>query len=193
MYYIKTNSLVIRVREVGEATRYFCIVGTVIRWLLLLLLILILIWLAAISPPWGELTTAFVVCSFGFSKTKFSLIPEVSRSLFVHSLHLQTLVNVNIAFWILQSAHAIQGSLINNKGFLFRLLLAAGGELIISDLNPYRLFPLHWWLIRNDLDALISAFPIIKTSTGLNVLELLLSITMINYSSTSSIWLWHNC
>ena len=40
----------VRVREGGEATRYFCIVGTVIRWLLLLLLILILIWLAAVIP-----------------------------------------------------------------------------------------------------------------------------------------------
>ena len=29
-------------REGSEATRYFCIVGTVIRWLLLLLLILVL-------------------------------------------------------------------------------------------------------------------------------------------------------
>ena len=34
----------IRVREGGEATRYFCIVGTVIHWLLLFLLILTLIW-----------------------------------------------------------------------------------------------------------------------------------------------------
>ena len=46
-----------RVREGGEATRYFWIFGTVIRWLLLLLLILILIWMAAISPPQGGLTT----------------------------------------------------------------------------------------------------------------------------------------
>ena len=50
----------------------------------------------------------------------------------------------NIAFLILQSGHSIQGSLINNKGFLCRLLLAAGGELVISDLNPYRLFPQYW-------------------------------------------------
>ena len=46
--------------------------------------------------------TAFVVSSFGlsytFSKTNFSLILEVSRNLFVHRLHLQALVNVNIAF-----------------------------------------------------------------------------------------------
>ena len=91
-------------REGGETKRYFCIVGTVIRWLLLLLLILTpssgLV--AAISPPQGELTTAFVVSSLGlpytFSKTNFSLILEVSRNLFVHSLHLQALVNVNIAF-----------------------------------------------------------------------------------------------
>ena len=59
----------IRVREGGEATRSFCIVGTVIRWLLLLLLILTIIWLAAISPPYGELTTAFVASSFGLSYT----------------------------------------------------------------------------------------------------------------------------
>ena len=39
---------------------------------------------------------------------------------------------------------SIQGSLSNNKGFLFRLLLAAGRELIISDLSPYRLFPQYW-------------------------------------------------
>ena len=40
-----------------------------------------------------------MVCSFGllytFSKTNFGLIPEVSRDFFVHSLHLQSLVNVN--------------------------------------------------------------------------------------------------
>ena len=35
----------------GEATRCFCFVGTVIRWMLLLMLILTLIWLAAISRP----------------------------------------------------------------------------------------------------------------------------------------------
>ena len=49
---------------------------------------LTLIWLAAISPPQGELTTASVVSSLGlsytFSKTNFTLIPEVSRNLFVH-------------------------------------------------------------------------------------------------------------
>ena len=75
----------------------------------------------------------------------------------------------------------MQGSLINNKGFLFRLLTAAGRELIISYLNPYRLhvFPQYWRLIRNDPDALISAFPTIMIVTGLNVLESLLSITMI--------------
>ena len=38
-------------------------------------------------------------------------------------------------------------------------------------------------MIQNDPDALISAFPIIMIATGLNVLESLLSITMINYSS----------
>ena len=37
-------------RQGGEAMRYFCIVRTVIRWLLLLLLILTFIWLAAVSP-----------------------------------------------------------------------------------------------------------------------------------------------
>ena len=57
----------IRVREGGEATRYFCIVGTAIRWLLWLLLSLALIWLTAISPPQGELTTAFVVSSLDLS------------------------------------------------------------------------------------------------------------------------------
>ena len=31
-------------------------------------------------------------------KKEFSLIPEVSRTLFVHSLHLQALFNVNMAF-----------------------------------------------------------------------------------------------
>ena len=58
-------------------------------------------------PPVGELTTVFVVCSFGlsqtFSKINFSLIPEVSRSLFVDGSHLESLVNVNTAFWILWS------------------------------------------------------------------------------------------
>ena len=82
-----------RVREGGEATRYFCIVRTAIRWLLLLLLILTLIWLAAISLTQRELTTAFVVSSLGlsytFSKTNFSLIPEVSINLFVHSFYLE--------------------------------------------------------------------------------------------------------
>ena len=100
-------------------------------------------------------------------------------------------MNVNIAFCILQSDHSIQGSLINDKGFLFRLFLAAGAELIISDLNPDRLLPQYWRLIRNDLDALLSAFPTIMIATGLNVLELL-SITMVDYSSTSSMWLWHS-
>ena len=57
--------------------------------------------------------------------------------------------------------HSVQGSLINNKGFHFRLLLVTGGKSIISDLNPYRLFPQYWLLIRNDPDALISAFPTI--------------------------------
>ena len=49
-----------------------------------------------------EIRAVFVVCSFGllhtFSKTNFSLILKISRSLFVYSLHLQALVNVNIAF-----------------------------------------------------------------------------------------------
>ena len=60
------------------------------------------------------------------------------------------------------------------------LLLAAGGELIISDLNPYRLFLHYWLLIRNDPNASISAFPTIMFATGLNVLESVLSITMID-------------
>ena len=86
----------------------------------------------------------------------------------------------------------MQGSFINNKEFLFRLLLAPGGELIISDLNPYRLFLQYWVLTRNDPDALISAFPTIMIATGLNILQSLLSITMINYYSTSGKWLWHS-
>ena len=54
----------------------------------------------------------------------------------------------------------------NNKGFLFRLLLLAPGrELIISDLNPCRLLPQYWLLIRNDPDALVSAFPTIMIAT----------------------------
>ena len=74
----------------------------------------------------------------------------------------------------------------------FRLLLAAGGELIISDINPYKFFPQYWLLIRNDPDALIFDFPTIMIATGLNVLESLLSISMINYSIESSRWLWHS-
>ena len=65
----------------------------------------------------------------------------------------------------------------------------AGGELIISDLNPYRLFSQYWLLIRTDPDALISDLPKIMIATGLNVLESLLSITMINYFSALSMWL----
>ena len=57
--------------------------------------------------------------------------------------------------------------------------------LIISDLSPYRLLFQYWLLIRNDPDALISAFPTIMIAIGLNVSESLLSITMINYYSTS--------
>ena len=71
-----------RVREGGEATRCFCIVGTVVCWLLSLLLIL---------------SFVALICQT-FSKTNSSLITEVSTSLFVHNLHLQALVNVNIAF-----------------------------------------------------------------------------------------------
>ena len=67
--------------------------------------------------------------------------------------------------------------------------MAAGGELIISDLNPYRFFPHYWRLIRNDPDALIFDFPAVMIATGLDVLEWLLSISMINYSSESSMWL----
>ena len=40
-----------RVREGGEATSYFCIVGTAIRWLLLLLFILTGRLLAATGGP----------------------------------------------------------------------------------------------------------------------------------------------
>ena len=75
-----TECISLRVREGGEATRYFWIVGTAIRWLLLLLLILTLIWLAVISPPQEEPTTAFLVSSLGlsytFSKTNFSKCQE---------------------------------------------------------------------------------------------------------------------
>ena len=60
---------------------------------------------------------------------------------------------------------------------------------MISDLNPYRLFPQYWLLTRNDPDALISAFPVIMIATGLNVPESLLSIIMINYHSPSGKWL----
>ena len=104
-------------------------------------------------------------------------------------IYCQALVNVNIAFWILQSDHSIQGCLIDNKGFLFRML-AADSELMISDLNPYRLFPQYWGLIQNESDALISAFSTIMIAAGLNVLESQLSLSMINYSYTSSMWLW---
>ena len=45
--------------------------------------------------------------------------------------------------------------------FLFTLLLAAGGDLIISDLNPPRFFPQYWRLIQNDAVALTFAFPTI--------------------------------
>ena len=51
------------------------------------------------------------------------------------------------------------------------LLLAAGGELIISDLNLYRFFLQYWRLIRNGPDALIFDFPTIMIATGLNVSE----------------------
>ena len=77
----------------------------------------------------------------------------------------------------------------NNRGFLFRLFLTAGRELIVSDLNPYRLFLQYWILIRNDPDALISALPTVMIATGLNVLESLLSITIIYNYSTSGEWL----
>ena len=83
----------------------------------------------------------------------------------------------------------------NSKEFLFRLLLAADIELIISDLNSYRLFVQYWLLIRNDPDALISAFPTIMIATGLNVRESLLSITMINrllYLRQVIVALWLN-
>ena len=51
------------------------------------------------------------------------------------------------------------------------LLLAAGRELIISDLSPYRFFPQYCRLIQNDPGALIFDFPTFMTATGLNVLE----------------------
>ena len=57
--------------------------------------------------------------------------------------------------------------------------MAVSRELIISDLDPYRLFPQYWLLIRNDPDALISAFPTTMIAIGLNVQESLLSITTI--------------
>ena len=85
--------------------------------------------------------------------------------------------------------HSIQGSLIDNKEFLFRLLLAAWGELIISDLNPYRLFLQYWLLIRNDPDALISAFPTITIAKRLGIVVI---DHHDNYYSTSGKWLWHS-
>ena len=62
---------------------------------------------------------------------------------------------------------------------------------MISDLDLHMLYPHYWLLIRNDSDALISAFPTINIATGLNVLESLLSNTIINYAFGSSMWLWH--
>ena len=56
--------------------------------------------------------------------------------------------------------------MIDNKRSLFRLLLPAGEELIISDLNLYRLFPQYWLLMRKDPDALIYAFPTVMIVTG---------------------------
>ena len=58
-------------------------------------------------------------------------------------------------------------------------MLAAGGELIISDLDPPRFFTQYWKLIQNDPGALAFAFPAIMIATGLKVLESLLSITLI--------------
>ena len=52
-------------REGGEATRYFRIVGTVIRWLLLLLLILVLNLTGRHLAAIGKADDCFVVCSFG--------------------------------------------------------------------------------------------------------------------------------
>ena len=71
------------------------------------------------------------------------------------------------------------------KNFPLGCSVTAGGELIISDLNPYRLFLQYWLLIQNDPEALIIVFPT-------NVLEPLLSITMINYYSTSGKCLWQS-
>ena len=91
-----------KVREGGEATRYFCIVGTVFVGCCCC---------CSFCPSSGwppsrrhreSSRLLLVVSSFGlsytFSKTNFSLILEVGRNLFVHSLHLQALVNANIAF-----------------------------------------------------------------------------------------------
>ena len=69
-----------RAREGCEATRYFCTVRTVIRWLLLLCPFL--------SSSAGRHLAAIARADKFF----------VSRNLFVHSLHLRALVNVNIAF-----------------------------------------------------------------------------------------------
>ena len=78
----------------------------------------------------------WVVINILQNKVQFD--PRSRKKLFVHYLYLRTLVNVNIAFSFLQSEHSVQVSLINNKRYLIRLLLAAGGELIISKLNQYR-------------------------------------------------------
>ena len=78
------------------------------------------------------------------------------------------------------------------KEFLSTLLLAPGGELIISGLSPPRFFSQYWRPIQNDPDALIFAFPTIMIDTGLKVLESLLSISIRNYSSQSSMWRWRS-
>ena len=103
-------------RERGEASRCFCIVGNCDS--------LAVVAVAHFDPhPTGRHLAAVgraddcsVVCSFGLSST-LSKQSSVSRSLFVHSLHLQALVNVSIVIRILRSDNSIQGSLINKKDF----------------------------------------------------------------------------
>ena len=149
-----------RVREGGEATHYFCIVGTVNCWLLLLLLIFILIrHLAAIgrADDCFCLLQLWLVINIIQNKVQFD-----PRSLkkFICS-EFTFISSCQCKYCILNSSESPfnprQFGQQQIKGFLFRLLLAAGGELIILDLHPY-------WL----------------------------SIAMINYSSFSSMWMWHS-
>ena len=92
-----------RVREGGEATRYFCIIGTVIRWLLLLLLIWILTWLAAIGRAdncFYRLQLWFVI---NILQNKIQCDPRSLKKRICSQFTFRSSCHVNIAFWILQS------------------------------------------------------------------------------------------